>query len=94
MAVQFYHKQSDLDAAKDFLEARIENNESVIYIATNELDHFVGFVQLFPSFSSTRMKRFWIFCYLNETKKGGVPMGQERRTRIFKKEKQLADCRR
>lgn len=51
---QFYHKQSDLDAAKDFLEARIENNESVIYIATNELDHFVGFVQLYPSFSSTR----------------------------------------
>ena len=57
---QFYHKQSDFDAAKDFLEARIENNESVIYIATNELNHFVGFVQLYPSFSSTRLKRFWV----------------------------------
>ena len=57
---QFYHKTADLKAAADFLRARIENNESVIYIAMNELNHFVGFVQLYPSFSSTRLKRFWV----------------------------------
>ncbi len=57
---QFYDKKSDIKAAEKFLEARIVNDESVIYLAFNEDEKAVGFVQLYPSFSSTRMKRFWI----------------------------------
>ena len=56
----FYNKKSDIKAAEKFLEARIVNDESVIYLAFNEDEKAVGFVQLYPSFSSTRMKRFWI----------------------------------
>ena len=57
---QFYDKKSDVKAAEKFLEARIVNDESVIFLAYNAEEKAVGFVQLFPSFSSTRMKRFWI----------------------------------
>ncbi|WP_291120561.1 GNAT family N-acetyltransferase [Empedobacter sp. UBA7248] len=57
---QFYNKKSDVKAAEEFLRARIINDESVIFLAYNEDEKAVGFVQLFPSFSSTRMKRFWI----------------------------------
>ena len=57
---QFYDKKSDIKAAEKFLETRIVNDESVIYLAFNEDEKAVGFVQLYPSFSSTRMKRFWI----------------------------------
>lgn len=57
---QFYNKSSDIKAAEEFLESRIKNDESVIYLAFNEQEKAVGFVQLYPMFSSTRMKRFWI----------------------------------
>ena len=57
---QFYNKKSDVKAAEEFLRARIINDESVIFLAYNEDEKAGGFVQLFPSFSSTRMKRFWI----------------------------------
>lgn len=57
---QFYDKVSDIDGAKEFLLERIANNESVIYLAFDENEKAIGFVQLYPLFSSTRMKRFWI----------------------------------
>ena len=57
---QFYDKKSDVEGAKEFLLERIANNESVIYLAFDEKENAVGFVQLYPLFSSTRMKRFWM----------------------------------
>ncbi|WP_322971725.1 GNAT family N-acetyltransferase [Faecalibacter sp. LW9] len=57
---QFYDKPSDIDAAKSFLTDRMENQESVIYCSVNEENQITGFVQLYPLFSSTRLKRFWI----------------------------------
>ncbi|MFV0233012.1 GNAT family N-acetyltransferase [Empedobacter falsenii] len=57
---QFYDKESDVEGAKEFLLERIANNESVIYLAFDEKENAVGFVQLYPLFSSTRMKRFWM----------------------------------
>ncbi|MEQ9090416.1 MAG: GNAT family N-acetyltransferase [Balneola sp.] len=56
----FYEKESDMEAAKAFLEERIEQNESVIFISRNNEGVATGFVQLYPLFSSTRMKRFWL----------------------------------
>ena len=56
----FYEKRSDLEGGRAFLKERIENNESVIYISRNEEGEASGFVQLYPVFSSTRLKRFWL----------------------------------
>lgn len=56
----FYKKQSDKDAAKFFLKERIEKNESVIFVSFDEHNQMTGFTQLYPLFSSTRMKRLWL----------------------------------
>ncbi|MFM5956717.1 MAG: GNAT family N-acetyltransferase [Dolichospermum sp.] len=55
----FYQKPSDIDAAIKFLTDRFNQNESVIFVA-QEGDRLVGFTQLYPLFSSTRMKRLWL----------------------------------
>lgn len=55
----FYEKESDLIEAKKFLFERIANKESWIIVATDN-DDLVGFVQLYPIFSSTRMKKLWL----------------------------------
>lgn len=55
----FYEQPSNLKNAKEFLRERLVNKESVVFIALNE-DDSLGFVQLYPSFSSISMKRTWI----------------------------------
>ncbi|HMS63740.1 MAG TPA: GNAT family N-acetyltransferase [Ignavibacteria bacterium] len=58
---QFYNQNSDIDSAKEFLSERIKNNESEIFFALDEKNKKgMGFVQLFPAFSSVSMKRLWI----------------------------------
>lgn len=56
----FYEKTSDVEKAKQFLSDRIINNESEIFVAENDSKELTGFVQLYPLFSSTRMKRLWL----------------------------------
>lgn len=56
----FYNKPPDLNAAKLFLFDRINNNESEIYLAETIDSKIAGFVQLYPLFSSTRLKRLWL----------------------------------
>jgi len=56
----FYRKESDPEKAAFFLKQRLTIQDSVIYIAQDESGQALGFTQLFPSFSSTRMKRLWI----------------------------------
>lgn len=55
----FYKKEPDAEGEKAFLKERITNKESVIYLAKSD-DKFIGFVQLFPMFSSTRITRLWL----------------------------------
>ncbi|WP_396136643.1 GNAT family N-acetyltransferase [Chamaesiphon sp. VAR_48_metabat_403] len=55
----FYNKSSDLAAARSFLEERLEQKDSTIFIARSQMQ-IVGFTQLYPSFSSVSMKRVWI----------------------------------
>lgn len=55
----FYRKTSDIEGAKKFIAERISNKESVIYVAEEEKD-LLGFTQLYPQFSSTRMKHSWL----------------------------------
>ncbi len=55
----FYEKKTDLKSAEKFLLERIQNNESQIFVVENN-SNLAGFVQLYPIFSSTRMKRLWL----------------------------------
>ncbi|MGE6396450.1 GNAT family N-acetyltransferase [Chryseobacterium scophthalmum] len=67
----FYHKESDISAAENFLKQRIENKDSEIFVAESE-GKLTGFVQLYPLFSSTRMKRYWLLndLYVNKNYRG------------------------
>lgn len=52
----FYRKEPDIEGARRFLQERIQERESVIYLAETA-GRAVGFAQCYPLFSSTRMKR-------------------------------------
>ena len=56
----FYRKSSNKKAAKEFLAERIKNKDSEIFVCENDENILVGFVQLYPLFSSTRMKKLWL----------------------------------
>lgn len=56
---RFYFKQSDIVGATKFLKERIEKTESEIFVVEVQ-NRLLGFVQLYPIFSSTRMKRYWL----------------------------------
>lgn len=56
---QFYHKPPDLEAARRFLFARLSKGESVVFLA-RQSERTVGFVQLYPVFSSVGLTRQWI----------------------------------
>jgi GNAT superfamily N-acetyltransferase len=55
----FYEQSSDLEGGRAFLEQRLLNDESVIFLAVDG-EKGLGFTQLFPSFSSVSMRRIWI----------------------------------
>jgi len=57
---QFYGQVSDLRRARDFLAERFRHHESLILLARNEQREGVGFVQLYPLFSSVRMARTYV----------------------------------
>jgi ribosomal protein S18 acetylase RimI-like enzyme len=52
----FYRKQPDIPGARLFLQERIRERESVIFIAEKE-ELLIGFAQCYPLFSSTRIKK-------------------------------------
>ena len=56
----FYEKKPDHGSEIDFISERIKNKDSVIFIAEDEHKKPAGFVQLYPLFSSTRMKKMWL----------------------------------
>jgi len=64
---QFYGRDSNLSAAKQFLLDRFNHGESVLFIA-HEGSNPVGFTQLYPSFSSVSLGRIFILndLFVNE----------------------------
>ena len=68
----FYDKESDVKNAALFLSERIENHDSEIFVAEAENGVLAGFVQLYPLFSSTRMKRLWLLndLYIDQRYRG------------------------
>ena len=70
----WYHQPSDIAAAKKFLLQRIDNNESVIFVAEQGAE-LVGFTQLYPIFSSVGLQKSWLLndLYVHATvRKQGV----------------------
>jgi len=55
----FYKQRSNLKAAAAFLQARLQNNESMVLVAYHG-GAAVGFTQLYPIFSSVGMQRTWL----------------------------------
>jgi ribosomal protein S18 acetylase RimI-like enzyme len=73
---QFYAQPSDQPLARAFIAERLTRGESVIFLAERE-GRPVGFVQLYPLFSSTaaRPRRLWLLndLYVSpEARSGGV----------------------
>ena len=57
----FYERPSDLEGASHYLSERLGNLESVIFLALGkDGQQGVGFTQLYPSFTSLRLRRLWI----------------------------------
>lgn len=83
----FYHKESDIPAAEKFLTERIKNNDSEIFVAEYE-GKLIGFVQLYPLFSSTRMKRYWL---LNDLYVNGNYRGNGYSKALIEEAKQMAN---
>ncbi len=67
----WYRKESDTETAAKFLRSRINNDESIIFVAEKGSE-LHGFTQLYPIFSSTRMKRMWLLndLFVSETHRG------------------------
>ncbi len=69
----FYRMDSDLSKAKGFISERLEQNDSVIFYAIDQ-SLPIGFVQMYPSFSSVAMQRIYIlndlFVVANSRNKG------------------------
>jgi ribosomal protein S18 acetylase RimI-like enzyme len=53
---QFYEQAPNLALARSFIRDRIQNNESVILLASNEQQQVIGFCQLYPTFCSVEAK--------------------------------------
>lgn len=71
---EFYGMEPDTQKAISFLKDRMENKESVIIFARRD-ETIIGFVQLFPSFSSASLKKTYILndlYVLNSERKRGV----------------------
>jgi GNAT superfamily N-acetyltransferase len=56
---QFYKQNSNIEAALKFLEERVRKNESVIFLGYVDKKP-VGFMQLYPTFSSVSIQRAWL----------------------------------
>ncbi len=73
----FYKQPTDKELADRFIKERLENNESIIFVAFAEQNGQaipVGFTQLYPKYSSVRAAKNWIlndlFVEANYRRKG------------------------
>ncbi len=58
---QFYGQSADYPRPEAFLRDRVTNHDSVVFLAIDpQSGNGLGFVQLYPSFSSVAAQRIWI----------------------------------
>ncbi len=67
----WYHQTPDFQGALAYISDRLRLQDSVIYVAM-EGEEIVGFTQLYPIFSSVRMKKSWLLndLYVLEAHRG------------------------
>ena len=67
----FYGQNSDIEAATKFLEARVSNNDSIIFLAIKS-EKPIGFTQLYPSYSSVSLQPVYILndLYVHQNQRG------------------------
>ena len=71
----FYRKDSDPKLALKFIRERLKKKDSIILMAMETKEKAVGFVQLYPSFSSTSVAKIFVLNDLfvtPSTRKQGV----------------------
>lgn len=56
----FYGQPSNLQQSRDFIAERIARDESAIFLALDASGDALGFVQLYPTFSSIDAHRTWL----------------------------------
>ncbi|WP_082018689.1 GNAT family N-acetyltransferase [Pedobacter kyungheensis] len=57
----FYNQFSDIGMAKAFIDERLQQNESIIFVAIDtDNQQAIGFTQLYPKYSSVRLSKNWI----------------------------------
>ena len=66
---QFYEQSPDLALASKFINARLNNADSVILVAENEKQQLIGFCQIYPSFCSVAAAKIGVLydLYVNES---------------------------
>jgi len=63
----FYGQPSNLAQSRAFIAERMAGNESAIFLVENENGEALGFVQLYPTFSSIDAHRTWLLSDLFTT---------------------------
>jgi GNAT superfamily N-acetyltransferase len=68
----FYKQRSDPSAARTFIRARLQKEDSVILLAVSDQGEGMGFTQLYPSFSSVSMQGVYILndLFVSEVHRG------------------------
>ena len=56
---QFYKCESNIVRASEYLESRLTNKESIIFICLSDKTA-IGFVQLYPTFCSVELSRIFV----------------------------------
>ncbi|WP_106475640.1 GNAT family N-acetyltransferase [Phytohalomonas tamaricis] len=69
---QFYNQPADLELARRFLQTRLIQDESVVFIYEDNAGQGIGFAQLFPSFSTVSAASIWILndLFVEESARG------------------------
>ncbi len=55
----FYKREHPADQIRNFIQERLANKDSIIYLAYAE-DRAVGIAQIYPTFSSLSLARSWV----------------------------------
>lgn len=88
----FYDQPSNIDLSRNFLQVRLDNRESIIFVAFMDnggVSIPAGFTQLYPTYSSVRVIRNWILndLYVEPSfRKKGIGEGLIRAATSFAKE--------
>jgi ribosomal protein S18 acetylase RimI-like enzyme len=84
---QFYKQTPDLDGATKFIENNMANNQSTIFLALDDNQTPLGFVQLYATWESVTMTKRWVLYDLYV-----APAGRKKGvgTQLLNRSKQLA----